>query len=770
MKIARVAVIGAGVMGSAIAAQIANAGVAVELLDRVDEKQTDRDAIARAAITRLLKIKPAPLMHPRNARLIRPGNIEDDLERVATVDWVIEAVIEDLAVKQDLYRKLSEICKPKILISSNTSTLPLALLTAGQSEAFKKRFMITHFFNPPRYMRLLELVVPAEIDTELFDAVTQFADLCLGKGCVICKDTPGFIANRIGTFWMQTAVLQAIQMDVPVQQADAVMALFGIPKTGVFGLLDLIGLDLMPHVLKGFKQALAADDKLYQIAVLPEPVQKMIDKGYIGRKGKGGFYRLQPVEKQKIKQVIDLKTGDYHVAEKFKIKDVTHKAEDLRHFLESDQLLSRYAWRVWADTFCYAASLMPEIADNIATVDRAMRLGYNWRFGPFELLDRLGVRWFVERLQQQQMQVPALLADGNALYCVEEGKQHFLGAKGRYHPLQHAAGVLLLEDIRIQATPILHNASASLWDIGDGIVCFEMHSKMNTLDPDNLGLLQQSIDKVAHEYRAMVIYNEAENFSAGANLTLLTPAIQAEDWDAVKAIIHLGQNSYRMLKYAPFPVVGAPTGLALGGGCEILLHCDAIQAHAELYMGLVEVGVGLVPAWGGCKELLRRWMSYPKIAQGPIPPIAKVFELIGMAKVSQSAQEARDFLFLAKSDGITMNRDRLLSDAKSRAIELAEKYQPPEPAVFYLPGKSGWAALDIALHNLYLSGQVTAYDVVIGLHLATVLSGGDTDIIQPLSEQELLNLELEAFLALLQKSETLARLEHLLKTGKPLKN
>ncbi len=770
MKIARVAVIGAGVMGSAIAAQIANAGVSVELLDRVDEKQTDRDAIARAAITRLLKTKPAPLMHPRNAQLIRPGNIEDDLERVATVDWVIEAVIEDLAIKQGLYRKLTEICKPKILISSNTSTLPLALLTAGQSETFKKRFMITHFFNPPRYMRLLELVAPVEIDTELFDAVTEFADMNLGKGCVICKDTPGFIANRIGTFWMQTAVLQAIQMDVPVQQADTVMALFGIPKTGVFGLLDLIGLDLMPHVLKGFKQALSADDKLYQIAVLPEPIQNMIDKGYTGRKGKGGFYRLKPGEKQKIKQVIDLKTGNYHVAEKFKIQGVTHKVEDLRHFLESNQPLSRYAWRVWADTFCYAASLIPEIADDIATVDRAMRLGYNWRYGPFELLDRLGVRWFIERLQQQQEQIPALLADGEALYRVEKGKQHFLDAKGRYHPLQRAAGVMLLEDIKIQTTPILHNASASLWDIGDGVVCFEMHSKMNTLDPDNLGLLQQSIDKVTHEYRAMVIYNEADNFSAGANLTLLAPAIQAEDWDTVKAIIHLGQNSYRMLKYAPFPVVGAPTGLALGGGCEILLHCDAIQAHAELYMGLVEVGVGLVPAWGGCKELLRRWMSHPKIAKGPIPPIAKTFELIGMAKVSQSAQEARDFLFLAETDGITMNRDRLLSDAKSRAIELAEQYQPPESPVFYLPGKSGWAAFDIALHNMYLSGQATAYDVVIGRHLATVLSGGDTDIIQPLSEQELLDLELEAFLALLKNSQTLARLAHMLKTGKPLKN
>ncbi|PKM13527.1 MAG: 3-hydroxyacyl-CoA dehydrogenase [Gammaproteobacteria bacterium HGW-Gammaproteobacteria-3] len=770
MSIEKVAVIGAGVMGAGIAAHVANAGIAVDLLDIVPKDGNHRNAIAENAIAKLLKTEPAAFMHLKNARLLNPGNIEDHLDRLAQADWVIEAVIENPGIKQALYQKLETVCRPDTLISSNTSTLPLSLLTRDLPDSFKRRFMITHFFNPPRYMRLLELVAAPELDVNLFNTVNAFADHKLGKGCVVCNDTPGFIANRIGTFWIQTALIEAIAMNLTVEQCDAAMALVGIPKTGVFGLMDLVGLDLMPHILETFRHSLSANDRLRAIAAVPPLLQGMIAKGLTGRKGEGGFYRLQPGAKHKIKESIDLQSGEYRVSEKFQIKGVSHKAEDLRTFLSADEALNRYTWRVLSETLSYSASLIPEIADNIVAVDTAMRLGYNWRYGPFEWLDRLGVDWFIDKLLAQNQAVPYLLADRQSLYRSYNGQLQFKDTENHYQPLQRPEGVLLLSDIKRRSSALLSNASASLWDLGDAIACFEFHSKMNTLDPDILNLLQQSLALLAQDFKGLVIHNEAENFSAGANLTLLMPAIVNQDWATVKAIIRLGQQTYQALKYAPFPVVGAPSGLALGGGCEILLHCDALVAHAELYTGLVEVGVGLVPGWGGCKELLRRWLAFPKRPGGPLPPIAQTFETIGLAKVSKSAQEARDLLFLSKTDSITMNKDRLLADAKHRAVALAENYRPPELFVYSLPGKSGWSALDIAVHNLHLAGKASAYDVEISRQLAVVLSGGDTGITRPLTEQDLLDLELEAFLTLVKQPSTLARLEHMLKTGKPLRN
>lgn len=770
MNIDRVVVIGAGVMGAGIAAHLANAGIPVDLLDVVPKQGNNRNAIAEGAIAKLLKAEPQPFMHPKNARLLTPGNIEDDLARLAKADWVIEAVIEDLAIKQALYQRIDAVCRPNTLISSNTSTLPLSLLTRNQPDSFKRRFMITHFFNPPRYMRLLELVASPEFDAELLKTVSIFADVRLGKGCVLCNDTPGFIANRIGTSWIQTALLEAIAMQLTVEQCDAAMTLLGIPKTGVFGLLDLVGLDLMPHILDSFKQTLPSTDRLNQIAEVPTLLQTMIAKGLTGRKGQGGFYRLQPGVGHKVKQAIDLQSGEYRPSEKFAIKGVSHQADALRAFLTGDEALNRYLWRVLSATLSYTAGLIPEIAADIVAVDTAMRLGYNWRYGPFELLDGFGVDWFVEQLAQEQRQIPELLAPRKSLYRVENAELQFRDKSGGYLPVQRPDGVLLLSDIKRHGPPVLTNASASLWDIGDGIVCLEFHSKMNTLDTDSLGLIQQSIGIIKQGFKGLVIYNEAEHFSAGANLTLLVPAIIQQDWETVKAIIKLGQQSYQLLKYAPFPVVGAPSGLALGGGCEILLHCDAIQAHAELYMGLVEVGVGLVPGWGGCKELLQRWQAFPKRPGGPMPFIAQTFETIGLAKVSKSAQEARELLFLSKNDGITMNKDRLLADAKARALALVSGYKPPEPAMYVLPGASARAALDIAARNLLLAGKASAYDVEISQQLAYVLTGGDTDITQTLTEQDLLDLELEAFLTLVQQPGTLARLEHMLKTGKPLRN
>lgn len=770
MNIQKVAVIGAGVMGASIAAHLTNAGVAVDLLDIVPKEGNNRNAIAENALAKLLHSDPPAFMHPKNAQLITPGNTEDHLERLAQVDWVIEAVVENLAIKQALYQKLSQVCRPETLISSNTSTLPLQVLTANFPESFRRRFMITHFFNPPRYMRLLELVAPQDLRQDLLQAVRDFADTRLGKGCVLCKDTPGFIANRIGTFWIQTALREAIAMQLTVEECDAAMALFGIPKTGVFGLLDLIGLDLLPHILASMQLHLPADDALTPITQVPALVASMIKQGLTGRKGLGGFYRLQTSDGHKVKQAIDLQTGNYRLSEKLPIQGVGHKAEDLRAFLSGDAVLNRYTWRVLASTLHYTANVLPEIADDIIAVDTAMRLGYNWQYGPFELIDRLGVDWLLTRLQVDGQMIPPLLADRQNLYKTQHGALQFKDLANQYQPLQRAAGILLLADIKRTQAPVLLNPSASLWDIGDGVACLEFHSKMNTLDLDNLSLIRESITHVAQRFKALVIYNEAENFSAGANLTLLVPAILQQDWAAITRIVRFGQETYQALKYAPFPVVGAPSGLALGGGCEILLHCAAIQAHAESYIGLVEVGVGLVPAWGGCKELLRRWLALAKRPGGPVPPIAQTFETIGFAKVSKSAQEAKDLLFLARYDGITMNKDRLLTDAKTRALAMAPGYQPPEPASYYLPGASGQAALEMAVQQLQLAGKASIYDAEIARQLAYVLSGGDCDITQLLSEQNLFDLELAAFLHLVKNPETLARLQHMLTTGKPLRN
>ncbi|NOQ77004.1 MAG: 3-hydroxyacyl-CoA dehydrogenase [Methylococcaceae bacterium] len=770
MNIQKVAVIGAGVMGSGIAAHIANAGIAVDLLDIVAKDNSHRSAIAANAISQMLKAQPAPFMHAKNARLITPGNIEDDLEKLAHVDWVIEAVIENPTIKQALYQKLEKICRPGTLISSNTSTIPLSVLTENLSNDFKQRFIITHFFNPPRYMRLLELVAPPSFPHDLLKTIIDFAELKLGKGCVICKDTPGFIANRIGTFWMQTAVLEAIAHNLTVEQCDAAMSLFGIPKTGVFALLDLVGLDLMPHILDNFKHSLPPNDPLYKLSKLPSLVENMINDGYTGRKGKGGFYRLKSGEKSKIKESIDLQTGSYALSKAFKIENISQKAIDLHLFLNADETLNQYAWKVWSDTLSYSAELITEISNDIVSIDTAMRLGYNWRYGPFELLDHLGVEWFCHKLEQQHQRPPKFLSNRKALYLRSEDSLQFLANTGHYYPIPRADKVLLLSDIKLRAPAIIENASASLWDIDDGIACLEFHSKMNTLDPDTLGLIKQSIARVSSEYKALVIYNEGEHFSAGANLKLLMPAIIGKDCDTMKSAIQLGQNTFLALKYAPFPVVGAPAGLALGGGCEILLHCDAIQAHAELYMGLVEVGVGLIPGWGGCKELLRRCMAFKKRPGGPMPAIAQAFETIGLAKVSKSAQDARALLFMAKDDGISMNKDHLLANAKARALSMVDDYQAPEQSTFYLPGKTAATALNIAIHNMQLSGKATDYDAEISYQLAKVLSGGDTDITHPLTEQELLDLELKSFLYLIQQQGSLARLEHMLKTGKPLHN
>lgn len=767
MIIEKAAVIGAGVMGASIAAHLSNAGVPVLLLDIVPEGASQRNQLAESAIAKLLKTEPAAFMLAKNARLITPGNLDDDLEKLATVDWVIEAVIEKLSIKQKLYQQLEGICPETTLISSNTSTLPLKLLMADAPESLKRRFMITHFFNPPRYMRLLELVSGAETLPEFQQAVTEFADLRLGKGCVICNDTPGFIANRIGTFWILCGLQEAFKLGLSVEEADLAIAKpFGIPKTGIFGLLDLVGIDLIPFIVKGFNKMLPEDDAFRKLAPLPDLIPKMIEAGFTGRKGKGGFYRLLQIEGQRVKESINLKTGDYAIS----IKPQMDLAHDLKILLSGNDKIATFCWNVISQTLCYAASLLPEIAEDPVAVDTAMKLGFNWTYGPFELIDRIGATGFCDRLILENKSLPALLADRKPFYTAANGRLYCKDLARQYQPVRRPDGALLLSDCKLTNSPVLQNRSASLWDLGDGIACLEFHSKMNTLDMDTMTMIRKTIDKIGKEFAGLVIYNEAEHFSAGANLSLLVNAIKEKNTVAVADLIRVGQQTYQALKYAPFPVVGAPSGLALGGGCEILLHCDAIQAHAELYMGLVEAGVGLLPGWGGCKEYLRRQLDNKKRFGGPIPPVSQAFETIGMAKVSKSAFEAKTLLFLSPSDGITMNRNRLLADAKAKSLAMSSEYQPPEPYHYNLPGKTAAILLNMATRAMHLVGKITAYDTVIADHLAQVLSGGDCDITLPLTEEDLLSLELNAFLALTQNPESLARLEHMLQTGKPLRN
>jgi 3-hydroxyacyl-CoA dehydrogenase len=775
VTIARVAVIGAGVMGAGIAAHIANAGLPVLLLDVRAAPPAAPSAVAAAAIERLLRTDPAPLMDRANARLITPGTVEDDLGRIAACDWIIEAVVEDRAVKQALYRRIEAVRRPGSIVSSNTSTLQRAALVEGLPARFRQDFLITHFFNPPRYMRLLELVAGPETSAEAVARIRDFADHRLGKGVVDAKDTPGFVANRIGVFWIQAAVVEAIDGGLAIEEADAVMGRpIGVPKTGIFGLLDLVGLDLQPKVDASLAAALPPDDP-YQALRRDFPLlRRLIAEGYTGRKGKGGFYRLNRAGGGRVKEALDLATGTWRTAEKPRLDSVDAARAGLRRLLEHPDKGGRYAWRVLSATLAYAAALVPEIADDVVAADRAMKLGFAWKWGPFELIDRIGARWLAERLAGEGRAVPPLLraaAAAEGFYRVAGGRRQHLRPDGSYADLVRPEGVLLLEDVKLAGPPLARNGSASLWDLGDGVACLEFHSKMNALDSDSLALARQALDIVGKRMKALVVYNEGENFSVGANIGLALFAANVALWPMIESLVEEGQKTWRRIKYAPFPVVGAPSGMALGGACELLLHCAAIEAHAESYIGLVETGVGLIPGWGGCAELLARCAARPGRPGGPMPPVMQAFETIGLAKVARSAAEARQLGFLSATDGITMNRDRLLAAAKARALALAEGYRPPAPAPLPLPGRTGKAALGLALDGLVLQGKATPHDRTVALALAEVLTGGpEADAARPTGEEQISRLERQAFMRLLREPATLARMEHTLATGKPLRN
>ena len=779
MAIKKVAVIGAGVMGAGIAAQLANAGIEVELLDRVDPKNpANRDGIANGAIEKLLKTNPAPLMHKKNVRRIRGGNTEDNLERLKECDLIIEAVFEDPKVKSDIFKKIDAHRKPGAIVASNTSTIPLHDLIKDQSEALKKDFVITHFFNPPRYMPLLELITSEHNSPETIAELTLFMDEKMGKGVIPCNDTPGFIGNRIGTFWIQCAINEAHSKKLTIEEADAIMGRpIGAPKTGVFGLVDLVGLDLMPHISKSLTAKLPADDGYCKGSQIHPVIDKMIADGFIGRKSKGGgFYRRND---KKEDFAVDLNTGELHPKKKPKMKAADNaKKKGLRGLVETKDKGGDYAWSVLKQTLCYAAEHVHEITGNITGVDQAMKLGYNWKYGPFEMLDRIGVDYFIKRLKAEGEKVPEFLqkAAGRSFYHVEKGQLQFLNKDGVYENVKRPAGVLLLSDIKRASKPVAKNMSASVWDIGDGVLCLEFHSKMNSLNPLSMKMINKACDLIEGgkgKYKALVIHNEADDFSVGANIGLALYAAKMKQYWLVRKMVKMGQETFKRLKYASFPVISAPAGKALGGGCEVLLHSHHVQAHAETYPGLVEVGVGLLPAWGGSTELLTRAQKAQqakKLPGGPIPPVAAVFETISTAKVALSAFEAKDAMYFRETDGVTMNKSRLLADAKTKALEMAKNFTPEKPFDLELPGLSGLAALSLAVDSFYLKGSATPYDVVVSDKVARVLTGGEAA--GPgikVSQDYIRELELKYFMALVRDRRTLARIESIIKSGKPLR-
>ncbi len=778
-EIKKVAVLGAGVMGSGIAAHVANAGIPVVLLDIVPPGATNRNQLAEGAIAKMMKQSPAPFMHAKAAKLVTPGNLEDDLGQLADCDWICEAVLERLDVKHTTYKKIDAVRKKGSIVTSNTSTIPLLRLIEGLPDSFVQDFAVTHFFNPPRYMRLFELVGGPKTRPDVLDTLRRFADVALGKEVVACRDTPGFIANRIGIFWSLVATQKAVDLGLTVEEADSIVGRpMGVPSTGIFGLMDLTGIDLKPHVLGSMRSLLPNSDAFHVHYDEKHPLnaltERMIKDGYTGRKGKGGFYRMvKGADGAKVKEALDLKTGAYRVTEKADLASAKAGKDGLRTLVEHPDKGGQYAWQVLSHVLKYAADLAPEIADSIRSIDEAMKAGYAWKYGPFQLIDQLGTQWFSDRLSADGLAVPAILAaaKGRPMYREEGTKLQQMTVMGEYVDVLVPEDAWTLADKKRGQKPISRNSSASLWDVGDGVACLEFHSKMNSIDANTIAMVKEAAKLDKKGFKAVIIGSDADNFSVGANVGLALFAANTALWPVLEQSVKDGQDAYLALKYAPFPVVAAPAGMALGGGCEICLHSDAVQAHAELYMGLVEVGVGLIPAWGGSKELVMRHALNKKRAGGPIPPVAEAFQTIGTAKVSKSAAEAKDLMYLRASDGISMNRRRVLADAKARALAMAKDYKAPDRDIaVVLPGPTARVALDMAVADLAKSGKATPHDVTVSRELAFILSGGDTDMTETVTEKQLLALERAAMGKLFRDPKTLARIEHMLDTGKPLRN
>ena len=772
--IKKIAVIGAGTMGSGIASHATNAGYPVVLLDIVPKQGDDRDAISKFAVQRLLTASPPAFMDKRNADLITTGNIEDHLDLLADVDWIAEAIVERLDVKQALYEKIDTVRKPEAMISSNTSTIPLSLLTENMSAGMKENFCITHFFNPVRYMRLLELVSGPHTRSEVIDNLSKFCDEDLGKGVVRCNDTPGFLGNRVGVYALQVAIIAAAELGLKIEEADALMGRpMGIPKTGVFGLYDLIGLDLMLDVASSLAGVLPVTDAFHKVAAGIPLIGELVEKGHCGNKSGGGFFRTITQNGESVREAINLQTGQYRRATRPILETaVRGEADGLRALVEADDKYGRFAWRVLSHTLSYAASLVPHTSEDLLPIDEAMKLGYGWLKGPFEMIDELNVGWFCQKLADDGLPVPEILttAADTSLYRVKDGRVQTIAADGKYKDLARPPGMLRLNDITRASRPLANNAAASFWDLGNGVGCIEFHSKANALSPVTMELVEEAVMISRERFRGLLIYNDAPHFSVGFNLDYALSSAKRGEFDQLDRALLAFQKTCMALKYAPIPVVSAPSGMALGGGYEILVHSDALQAHANSVMGLVETIVGLVPSGGGCKELLHRWTQAAENDGERLDGAMKVFEFIGMGKTGTAPLQWLRMKLALERDRTSMNRDRLLLDGKALVLELINAYHPPTQPNFKALGNRGRDNMRDMLHSLKEKGIATPHDLVVGNHLMEVLCGGDLTEGKALSEDELCALERQAFIALAKTNETTDRIAHMLEFGKPLRN
>ncbi len=742
MNIKNVVIIGSGTMGSGIAAQLCNANIPVALLDLKTE-------ISEKAKNKIFQSRPPLLIDKSKIDNIKVGNIEDNFDLVGEADWIIEAVVERIDIKHTLYEKISKARKQKSIISSNTSTIPLKVLSAKMSKEDKKDFCITHFFNPVRYMGLLEIVSEEINDIEKINFLKNFCEENLGKGVIICKDTPGFLGNRVGVYAMQVAMTEAIKMNLSIEEADAVFGRpMGIPKTGVFGLYDLIGIDLMADVLKSFLKELPKSDVFHEVAQEIPLVKNLIETGYTGRKGKGGFYRMNKKDGKKVLEAINLTTKDYSPSKKIDL-NIDDKI-DFKALVSRNDRYGKYAWSVISKIILYASSLIPNVTKDYNNIDEAMRLGFNWAKGPFEMLEELGVKFFVEK--DNQIKVNEFI---KKLY--EKKVDKFYGKRQIYTNLETLGKAKQLAKVQ------KGNKSAFTYEYKDYKIV-EFNTKANTLDYDSMDALKKASDK------NLIIINEGMQFSAGVNLNYVMEFAKEKKWKEIEKFIHHFQMTCKQLKYSNNLVIAAPSGLALGGGFEVLVQSDYVVAHTNIVTGLVETLVGLIPAGGGTKELLWRWIETEEAKKDPDFAPQKVFDIIGYGKTANSPVEAMPLKFLLEKDKSIMNRNKLLSVAENLINEKKNGYKIPKQPIFKLSGNQVRDKMFQTLENLFKEKKIMEHGMEVGKKLAFVLSGGNTTIDKELSEDDMYALELEAFIQLIQMEKTQARIKYTLLTGKPLVN
>jgi 3-hydroxyacyl-CoA dehydrogenase len=740
MEIKKVVVIGSGTMGSGIAAHLCNANVPVTLLDLTTE-------ISEKARDRIFKSKPPLLLDKSQINNIQVGNIEDNFDVVKEADWVVEAVVERIDIKHNIYEKIFKDRKEGAIVSSNTSSIPIQVLSEKLTAEEKKDFCITHFFNPVRYMGLLEIVKNENNDLAKIDALKKFCEIELGKGAIVCNDTPGFLGNRIGVFAMQVAMTEAFKMKLSIEEADAIFGRpMGIPKTGVFGLYDLIGIDLMADVLKSFIKELSENDPFQEVAKEIPLVKKLIETGYTGRKGKGGFYRMNKTGATKVMEAINLETGEYSTSQKI---NVGSDKVDLKFLISRKDKFGEYAWSVISKIIKYSSSLVPGITKDFNDIDEAMRLGFNWAKGPFEMLEEIGVENFFSKIDE---------FDGNEfLENLSRSKnQDFYGSRQKYTEIE------TLGKVKKKAISVDGNDSAQVYRFKDYNIV-EFTTKANALDYDSMDALKKATDK------PLIIINESMQFSAGVNLTYTMDFANKGDFKSIEKFIKYFQETCKHLKYSEHPVISAPSGLTLGGGFEVMVQSNFVASHTNIVVGLVETIVGLIPAGGGCKEMLARWLDTDEARNDPHYAPLKVFDIIGYGKTATSPVEAEPMKYLKPEDKKIMNRNSLLEVSKGILNE-NKNFMAPLETKFNLPGKTVIPEMNKILDKLYNDKVILDHGLKVAQELAHVLSGGDTTIDKTLSEDDLFKLELDAFMRLIETKETQDRIKHTLATGKPLVN